>query len=319
MHPDPPKFHLLITPPWEDYEFLDTGGGRKLERYGPYRIVRPEPQAMWRPGLPESEWSSADAVFDPEGTEEGGRWRVSSSMPESWVMGYRNLRFKVQLTPFRHLGVFPEQASHWDWMTERITEAKAKGQPVKVLNLFGYTGIASLAAVAAGAEVVHVDASKKAIAWARENQRLSGLEDKPIRWIEDDAMAFLRREVRRGNRYHGIVLDPPKFGRGNKGQVWRLMEDLSELLRLCQAVLGNGALFLVVTAYAIRASHLSLHYAIEEVLPALPGTLTSGETCLREVNGGRLLSTALFSRWHSMGLQSGDQTPDLQDNQGKEA
>ena len=296
MHPDPPKFHLLITPPWEDYELLDTGGGRKLERYGPYRIVRPEPQAMWRPGLPESDWNSADAVFDSEGTEEGGRWRVSSSMPESWVMGYKNLRFKVQLTPFRHLGVFPEQASHWDWMTERITEAKAKGQPVKVLNLFGYTGIASLAAAAAGAEVVHVDASKKAIAWARENQRLSGLEDKPIRWIEDDAMAFLKREVRRGNKYHGIVLDPPKFGRGNTGQVWRLMEDLLELLHFSQAVLATRPLFLLLTVYAIRASYLSLHYTNEETLAGLPGHPESGETCLREMSTGRNLSTALFSR-----------------------
>lgn len=297
MHPDPPKFHLLITPPWEDYELLDTGGGRKLERYGPYRIVRPEPQAMWKPGLPESEWKSADAVFDPEGTEEGGRWRVSSSMPESWVMGYKNLRFKVQLTPFRHLGVFPEQASHWDWMTERITEAKAKGQPVKVLNLFGYTGIASLAAAAAGAEVVHVDASKKAIAWARENQRLSGLEDKPIRWIEDDAMAFLRREVRRGNRYHGIVLDPPKFGRGNKGQVWRLMEDLPELLRHCKNIQADQFVFLALTAYATRASFLSLHYVFVDAIADLPKEERSGEFGMQEANRGRTLSTALFIQW----------------------
>lgn len=297
MHPDPPKFHLLITPPWEDYELLDTGGGRKLERYGPYRIVRPEPQAMWRPGLPESDWSSADAVFDPEGTEEGGRWRVSSSMPESWVMGYKNLRFKVQLTPFRHLGVFPEQASHWDWMTERITEAKAKGQPVKVLNLFGYTGIASLAAAAAGAEVVHVDASKKAIAWARENQRLSGLEDKPIRWIEDDAMAFLKREVRRGNKYHGIVLDPPKFGRGNKGQVWRLMEDLPELLQLCRSLLDGDAQILILTAYTVRVSFLSLHYAIQEALAGIPGTTEAGEVGSREKTSQREIAVAMFSRW----------------------
>jgi 23S rRNA (cytosine1962-C5)-methyltransferase len=297
MHPEPPKFHLLITPPWEDYELLDTGGGRKLERYGPYRIVRPEPQAMWRPGLPESEWKSADAVFDPEGTEEGGRWRVSSSMPESWVMGYKNLRFKVQLTPFRHLGVFPEQASHWDWMTERITEAKAKGQPVKVLNLFGYTGIASLAAAAAGAEVVHVDASKKAITWARENQRLSGLEDKPIRWIEDDAMAFLKREVRRGNKYHGIVLDPPKFGRGTKGQVWRLVEDLPELLQLCRIALHKEALLFTITAYAIRASSFSLHAAMEEALMDLSGKIESGELALKKAGTGKILSLALFSRY----------------------
>lgn len=301
MHPEPPKFHLLITPPWEDYELLDTGGGRKLERYGPYRIVRPEPQAMWKPALPESDWKSADAVFDPEGTEEGGRWRVNSSMPESWVMGYKNLRFKVQLTPFRHLGVFPEQASHWDWMTERITEAKAKakGQPVKVLNLFGYTGIASLAAAAAGAEVVHVDASKKAITWARENQRLSGLEDKPIRWIEDDAMAFLKREVRRGNKYHGIVLDPPKFGRGSKGQVWRLMDDLPEFLQLCRDVLHDQALFLILTVYAIRASFLSPHYLIEEKLAALTGVIESGEVGFAQTHNRRRLSSALFSCWSS--------------------
>jgi 23S rRNA (cytosine1962-C5)-methyltransferase len=298
MHPEPPKFHLLITPPWEDYELLDTGGGRKLERYGPYRIVRPEHQAMWKPALPESDWKSADAVFDPEGTEEGGRWRVNSSIPESWVMGYKNLRFKVQLTPFRHLGVFPEQASHWDWMTERITEAKAKGQPVKVLNLFGYTGIASLAAAAAGAEVVHVDASKKAIAWARENQRLSGLEDKPIRWIEDDAMAFLKREVRRGNKYHGIVLDPPKFGRGNKGQVWRLMEDLPELLRYCQTVLAEQSSFLVVTTYSIRLPFISLHYAVDEAFADSEENMESGETGTLELSRSRPLPIALFSRRH---------------------
>lgn len=294
----PVSCKLLVTPPWPDYELLDSGGGRKLERYGPYRVIRPEPQALWTPALLEADWGSADAVFDAEGSEEGGRWRSSPGLPESWTLAYGPLRFQAQLTPFRHLGLFPEQASQWDWMAERISGA---GSPVKVLNLFAYTGLASLAAAAAGAEVVHVDASKKAIGWARENQHLSGLDDRPVRWICDDVMAFLRREERRGNRYHGIILDPPKFGRGNKGQVWKLMEDLPRLLQLCREVLSDRALFVILTVYAIRASFLSLHYAVEEALQGLPGTIESGEVCLQETSAGRILSTALFSRWSSDG------------------
>jgi 23S rRNA (cytosine1962-C5)-methyltransferase len=297
--PNPPPCTLAITPAWPDYELLDTGAGRKLERYGPYRIVRPEPQALWQPALPDRDWASADATFQAEGTEgneEGGRWRVPKPLPESWPLTYRTLRFHAQLTPFRHLGLFPEQATHWDWMTDRIAQARTDG-PVKVLNLFAYTGVATLAAAAAGAEVVHLDASKKSIGMARENQRLSGLEDRPIRWIEDDALAFLRREERRGSCYHGIILDPPKFGRGTKGQVWKLMEDLPALLQLCRAVLADRPLFVLLTAYAIRASYLGLHYAVEEALKDLPGALGSGETCLQETGAGRILSTALFSRW----------------------
>jgi 23S rRNA (cytosine1962-C5)-methyltransferase len=286
---------LLTADGWRDYALLDSGAGAKLERFGPHTVIRPEPQAIWTPRLDEAAWAAADARF--EGTDDAAsRWAFAGGrQPAPWAMAYGDVTFEARFTSFRHLGVFPEQAAHWDWMRARIERA---GRPVKVLNLFAYTGIASLIAAAAGATVTHLDASKKAITWANRNQQLSGLAEAPVRWICDDALKFLRREARRGNRYDGILVDPPKYGRGAKGEVWQLFDDLPELLGLCRAVLSDDPLFLVATLYAIRLSGISLHTGLAEALAGLGGHLESGEMGVAD-RAGRTLSAAGFSRWEN--------------------
>jgi len=291
-----PEFVLLDSPDWTEYELLDSGDGTKLERFGPYQFVRPEPQAIWQPALGRKEWAAAHGVFRADDASEGGRWQFLKPLNERWMMTYKDVRFWVQPTPFRHFGVFPEQANHWDWMRGLIEAAK---RPIKVLNLFGYTGIATLAAAQAGASVTHVDASKKVIGWARENQALSRLEDRPIRWILDDALKFVKREVRRGASYDGLIVDPPPFGRGPKGELWRLEESLPELLHECRSLLSPTPLFFVLTAYAIKMSALGLHYIIADLLRGYHGTTTAGEMIITERHAGRALSTAIFARWQA--------------------
>ncbi len=289
---------MLETAGWSDYALLDSGHGRKLERYGRYAIVRPEEQALWTPRRPAAEWDAADATFVGIGEDEAdGRWRYRKPLGETWPMAYDGIRFLGRFTSFRHVGVFPEQAVHWDWIEAKLRHAGR----AKVLNLFGYTGIASLIAARAGAEVVHIDASKKAIGWARENQATAGINDLPIRWICEDAPKFVEREERRGNRYHGIILDPPKFGRGPKGEVWDIFTDLPGLLRATVRLLSERPLFLILTAYSIRASFLSIHELAAECLADRGGHLESGELVIREEGGGRGLSTSLFSRWSPHG------------------
>lgn len=291
---------LLVTADnWSDYALLDSGHGRKLERYGHYAVIRPEPQAIWAPAQGEAAWDSADAWF--EGTEDSAsRWSFRGRPNAAWPMRYGTVTFEAQFTPFRHLGVFPEQAAQWDFIRPLIVTRTDAGRPVKVLNLFAYTGVASLVAAAAGAQVTHLDASKKAITWANRNQSLSGLENRPIRWIADDAVKFLRREAKRGNRYDGVLLDPPKYGRGTKGEVWQLFEGLPELLQLVTEVLSDEPLFLVATVYAIRMSGISLHEGVAEALSKVPagqdGILESGEMGVTDT-AGRTLSNAIFSRW----------------------
>jgi 23S rRNA (cytosine1962-C5)-methyltransferase len=281
---------ILETRGLDDYTLLDSGNGRKLERFGKLVLIRPEEQAIWSPRLPDSEWDRADAVFTGDVEEEGaGRWKRREGIPENWTCRHGDLRFECRFTSFRHVGAFPEQEAHWRFMRERLS---ASGEKPKLLNLFGYTGIASLVAAEAGAEVTHVDASKKAIAWARENQALSRLEDRPIRWILEDAPKYVSREVRRANRYDGILLDPPKYGRGPKGEVWDLFRDLPEMLRLCRDILKPDG-FLILTSYAIRASFLTTQRLTEEIFG---NGVTSGELALKGEDG-KLLSTSLFSRW----------------------
>jgi len=289
-----PEINLLVSPEWEDYELLDSGDHLKLERYGPYHFVRPEPQAVWRPSLKGARWQGAHARFQPSREESGGSWHFNKPVSESWEMGYKSLHFLAQTTAGRHLGVFPEQAAHWDWISERILSAR---RPVRVLNLFGYTGLASLAAAQAGAQVTHVDASKKAIAWARHNQSLSNLEDHPIRWIVDDALKFTQREGRRGSRYDGLILDPPKFGRGPKGEVWEFFKFFPRLMDACVQALNPEPLFIVITSYAVRASALSLYYGLLESTAGLGGEVEAGELALIEHSRGWLVSTAIFARW----------------------
>lgn len=284
-----------------DFHLIDTGNALKLEQYGPYRILRPEAQALWKPSLGPSAWEKVDAVFTGDTEEDGmGRWRFPrEALGETWPLSLLGVDFHGRFTSFRHVGVFPEQIVHWEWMKQQIETA---GRPVKVLNLFGYTGVASLVAACAGAEVTHVDASKKAIGWARENQALSRLERAPIRWICEDAMKFIQREERRGNRYDIILADPPKFGRGPNGEVWQLFEHLPLMLDICRELLSPKALGLVLTAYSIRASFYSIHELMRETMRGAGGAVESGELVIRETGldghtPGRALSTSLFSRW----------------------
>ena len=285
-----------------DFHLIDSGDGLKLEQYGPYRIIRPEAQALWPRSLPAHVWDKVDAVFTGDTEEDGmGRWRFPrEALGETWPLSLLDIDFLGRFTAFRHVGVFPEQIAHWRWMKQTIEEA---GRPLKVLNLFGYTGVASLVAAAAGAEVTHVDASKKAIGWARENQALSRLDKAPIRWICEDAMKFILREERRGNRYDIILTDPPKFGRGPNGEVWHLFDHLPLMLDVCRELLTPKAKGLVLTAYSIRASFYSIHELMRETMRGTGGLVESGELVIRETGldgrqpDGRALSTSLFSRW----------------------
>ncbi|HEX8643066.1 MAG TPA: class I SAM-dependent methyltransferase [Allosphingosinicella sp.] len=280
----------LVAEPWADYGLVDSGGGRKLERYGPYRFVRPEPQAMWDPSL--AQWD-ADAEFVPGSDEEGGgRWRFDRPVPrEGWVLGWEELRFRASATPFRHLAFFPDMAPQWAWMRERL------GEGAEALNLFGYTGVGTLAMAAAGARLVHVDASKKSVEAGKENAALSGMSDRPIRWLVEDAAKFVAREVRRGRRYDGIILDPPKYGRGPNGEIWKLEEGLPALVADCRRLLDDESRFLVLTVYAVRMSALAIGELVRQALADLGGTVECGDMAVREEARDLLLPTAIFARW----------------------
>ncbi|MCT4654337.1 MAG: class I SAM-dependent methyltransferase [Cohaesibacter sp.] len=290
-------FQLMVTKPWDHYALLDMGHGKKLERYGPYVLVRPEPQAMGSPCLDAQVWEQADAVFSGDLEEEGpGRWKYRTALGETWQTHWDDLSFYGRFTAFRHVGFFPEQAAHWAWMEKSLKNAYL-GRPPRVLNLFGYSGVASLVAARAGAEVTHVDASKKAVAYGKENQILAGLEGKPIRWIVDDAMKFVQREIRRGNVYDGILLDPPKFGRGPKGEVWQLFEMLPQMLDACRQILSPQARFFTLTAYAMRASYAAFDELMLEVMTGQGGVVETGELMIAEEDGDRRLATSIFTRW----------------------
>ena len=300
LAPDP---LILAGEGWGDYGLVDSGHGRKLERYGAYCFIRPEPQALWTPRL--GEWD-AHGEFVPGSDEDGGgRWRFDKPVPrDGWELGWRDVRFTAQCTPFRHLGFFPDMAPVWDWMGERLS--LSDGAETSTLNLFGYTGVGTLALSAHGA-VTHVDASKKSVAQARANAALSGAQERPIRWIVDDAAKFAAREVRRGKRYDGVILDPPKFGRGPEGEVWRLEEHLPALVADCRRLLDAQSRFLFLTVYAVRMSSLAIAGLLAEACADLPGTIEHGDMAVREDGfrqaqddrGGRLLPTAIFARWRN--------------------
>jgi 23S rRNA (cytosine1962-C5)-methyltransferase len=290
LAPDP---LIMAGAGWQDYGLVDSGAGRKLERYGQYRFIRPEPQALWSPGL--AKWD-AHGEFVPGSDEDGGgRWQFDRTVPrEGWDMAWRSVRFTAQCTPFRHLGFFPDMAPVWTWMGEQLGERA----DAATLNLFGYTGVGTLALSGHGS-VTHVDASKKSVAQARANAALSGMADRPVRWIVDDASKFTAREARRGKRYDGIILDPPKFGRGPEGEVWRLEEHLSGLVADCRKLLDADSHFLFLTVYAVRMSSLAIAGLLAEVFADLPGTIEHGELAVREDDGRRLLPTAIFARWRN--------------------
>ena len=290
---------VLENLPDKDYALLDSGNGLKLERYGNIKVVRPEAQAFWQPELQQEEWQTADATFTGDTNEEGaGRWQFANrKLEETWPMAWDGLNYLGRFTSFRHVGVFPEQAAHWRFMEQHIRQQVSSGNEFRLLNLFGYTGLASLVAARAGAHVTHVDASRKAIGWARENQSIAMLGDKPVRWICEDAVKFCQREERRGNSYHGILLDPPKYGRGPKGEVWQLFEHLPFMIDLSRALSAKDASFVVLTAYSIRASFYAMHEIMQEKYGDRGGRLESGELVLKTANSERRLSTSLFSRW----------------------
>jgi 23S rRNA (cytosine1962-C5)-methyltransferase len=287
---------LLAGEAWADYGLVDSGNGRKLERYGPYRFIRPEPQAMWSPRLPD--WQAAGEFVPGSDEDGGGRWQFDAPEPPAgWPLAWNDVRFTAQCTPFRHLGFFPDMAPVWEWMRGQLA-GKADAQ---TLNLFGYTGVGTLALSECG-PVTHVDASKKSVAQARENAALSDATERPVRWLVDDAAKFTAREVRREKRYDGIILDPPKFGRGPDGEVWRLEEGLPGLVSDCRRLLDADSRFLFLTVYAVRMSSLALGGLLAEVFADLPGTIEHGDLAMREEGeGGRLLPTAIFARWSNPG------------------
>ena len=280
----------LIAEPWDDYGLIDSGHGRKLERYGRFRFIRPEPQAMWAPAT--TAWEADGDFIGASDEDGGGRWHLSRDVPRGgWHIRWDDLRFTAQNTPFRHLGFFPDMAPVWSWMRDRV------GEGSEVLNLFGYTGIGSLALASKGVAVTHVDASKKSVEAGKANAFLSDLSDRPIRWMVDDAVKFAAREVRRAKRYDGILLDPPKFGRGPDGEVWRLEEHLPGLILHCRNLLDQDSKFLVLTVYAIRMSALAIAELLRQATADLGGRVECGEMAVREEARGLLMPTAIFARW----------------------
>lgn len=289
-----PEPLILSGGGWADYGLIDSGHGRKLERYGDYQFIRPDAQALWTPRL--ERWASHGEFVPGSDEDGGGRWQFARQVPqEGWPLAWNDVRFTAQCTPFRHLGFFPDMAPVWDWMGEQL----AGRSDASTMNLFGYTGVGTLALSHYGS-VTHVDASKKSVAQARANAALSGMEQRPVRWIVDDAAKFAAREVRRGRRYDGIILDPPKFGRGPEGEVWRLEEHLPGLVEDCGRLLDGDSRFLFLTVYAVRMSALAIAGLLAEALAHLPGTIEFGDLAVREDGpDGRLLPTAIFAHWRN--------------------
>jgi 23S rRNA (cytosine1962-C5)-methyltransferase len=282
------------TAGWKDYEVLDSGNSQKLERFGALELTRFEPQAIWKPALPLSEWQNTDAVFRLEKGKQSGEWQFKHDFPKEWTIDLNGLTVELRIHNSRHIGIFPEQLPGWLWIEEQIRSAQTSP---KVLNLFGYTGVASLFAARAGAEVTHVDASRASVKWAQQNQQLSGLSEKPIRWIVDDAFKFVEREVRRGNRYDGILLDPPRFGRGPKGEVWKFEKTVQELLQACRNILSPQPLFFYLTAYDVQNEPIELYRWVNDPLRAFKGQTEYGWMVQQEKSAGRKINQSMFVRW----------------------
>lgn len=283
--------HILATKPSADYELLDSGDGEKLERFGKFRLSRPDPQALWAKALPGAEWRRAEGHFTRE--EKKGDWSLKTGLPERWPIELGGLKFWIKPTAFKHVGLFPEQSENWKWIESLIKGSK----DAEVLNLFGYTGGATLAAAKAGAKVVHVDGSKVAITWARENAELSGLKDKPVRWILDDARVFVKREANRGRKYQGIIMDPPAFGHGPKNEVWKIEEHFLPLIRECQQILADKPLFFLINGYSAGYSAIAYENNLLELKKKFGGDIEIGELTLEEKGTGRLLPCGIFARW----------------------
>lgn len=297
-HPLCSIYSLMITPrEWKDYELIDSGHGMKLERWGSnpsVLLARPDPQAFWPTSLPPEEWEKADATYT-RNSDGKGKWSFARELPESWTIHYKNLSFKIRPTSFKHTGLFPEQAVNWDW----IMEQAEKKPGAKVLNLFGYTGGATVAAASAGAEVTHVDAAQGMVDWAKENLVLSGLSDAPVRLIVDDAMKFVMREKKRGNFYDGIIMDPPSFGHGAKGELWKLEKNLWPLVEQCAEILTPSPLFFLINSYTTGMAPTVLENVLRGALKNRPGTFSNGEIGLESKKTGVTLPAGIFSRWEA--------------------
>ena len=280
---------------WQDYELLDASDGERLERWGKYILVRPDPQIIWKGAARHHAWKQADGVYR-RSNSGGGGW-VKHKMPETWDISYGDLKFRLKPMGFKHTGLFPEQATNWDWFSSLIKNAN---RPIKVLNLFAYTGGATVAAAKAGAQVVHVDASKGMVAMAKENAALSGLQNAPIRYIVDDCKKFIEREIRRGNKYDGIIMDPPSYGRGPNGEVWKLEDNIDELIGLASQVLSREPLFFLINSYTTGLSPLTMSYILDlKVRSVYGGKVESGEIGLRVSQTGSVLPCGASTRWTS--------------------
>jgi 23S rRNA (cytosine1962-C5)-methyltransferase len=289
---------LIVADNWKDYQLLDCGMGMKHEQWGPYTLVRPDPQIIWPRTGGNGRWENWDGFYHRSETG-GGKWEYRKPLPDHWSIRYGNLTFKIHPTSFKHTGLFPEQAVNWDWFTARIKAAKAAGREVNVLNLFGYTGAASVAAAAAGASVCHVDAAEGMVKWCKENAALSGLADAPVRYITDDCLKFVRREIKRGRKYDAIIMDPPTYGRGSTGEMWKLEDHLWELLKECKEVLSDRPVFVLINAYTARLSPTVVVNLLAGLMSGASGRISGGEVGLPIRRDGKVLPCGIFGRWES--------------------
>jgi len=286
---------LNIATNWKDYEILDMANGEKLERWGKYKLVRPDPQIIWKNQSFPEKWKTADATYK-RSRSGGGAWSYKTKLPASWQVNYKNLVFNIKPMGFKHTGLFPEQAANWDWMINKIKNSRRQ---IKVLNLFAYTGGATVACLSAGASVCHVDSSKGMVAWAKENVISSGLQERPVRYIIDDVIKFVQREIRRGNTYDAIIMDPPSYGRGASGEVWQFEENITELVELCTKVLSNNPLFFLINSYTTGISSEVLSNILRLNLRKYKGKISSGEVGLPMANSDIILPCGIFGRWES--------------------
>jgi 23S rRNA (cytosine1962-C5)-methyltransferase len=282
---------ILKTTLQNEYELLDSGAGEKLERYGLYTMIRPDPEALWVKSN-EHEWQNANLEFIRNGAKS--TWKIKKEVPKSWNISFGDLVFSIKPTSFKHIGLFPEQKPNWEWMEKIIKKQKT---PISVLNLFAYTGGATLACAKAGAEVCHVDGSKSAVVWARENAELSGLAEKPIRWIIDDVILFLKREVKRGRKYDCLIMDPPSFGHGPKDELWKIEEHFLELMKLCKEVLSDTPIFVLINGYTAGYSAIVYQNNLIDLMKGHEGIIEIGELALEETKSKRLLPAGIFARW----------------------
>ena len=296
---------MWLADQWNDYEVIDCSKGEKLERWGDYLLVRPDPQVIWDTPKKEKGWRKMNGHYH-RSSKGGGEWEFFQ-LPKEWTIQYslpinKKLTFHLKPFSFKHTGLFPEQAANWNWFSQLIADAVSKGRQVKVLNLFAYTGGATLAAAAAGASVTHVDASKGMVTWAKENAISSGLKDAPIRWLVDDCVKFVEREIRRGNHYDAIIMDPPSYGRGPKGEIWKIEESVYPLIQLCSQILRDNPLFFLINSYTTGLQPAVLSYMISTVLGTANGTVTASEIGLPVSSNGLVLPCGASGRYEATGI-----------------